>query len=261
MGAWSIVTGAASGLGFELARLLAADGYQLCLVDYNGEGLLRAKKELEQEFGMLVENHVVDLGEPKAAEKLWSAIGHHRIEILVNNAGFGLYGFFAETDWKKEESMLYLHVLTLTHLTKLVLAQMVNEGSGKILNVASLAAFQPGPLMSIYYASKAYILSFTEALANELKGTGISVTVLLPGWFRTNFQKTTALNSNVEESRSRLHTATAVKVAKKGYSGMMRGKVHVIPGLANKLMARAPRIIPRRVMTSIIRRIQEGLRK
>jgi short-subunit dehydrogenase len=191
---WSVVTGAASGLGFEPARLLAADGYQLCLVDYDRDGLLRASIQLEQEFGIPAEMHVVDLGVPKAAEKLWAAIGHHRIEILVNNAGFGLYGFFSATDWKKEESMLHLHVLTLTHLTKIVLTQMLHEGSGKILNVASLAAFQPGPLMSIYYASKAYILSFTEAMAN-------------------------------------------------------------------KLMATAPRIIPRRAMTSIIRRIQERLRK
>jgi len=261
MGKCSIVTGAASGLGLELARLLAADGYQVCLVDYNREGVLQAGQEIGDEFGVPVETHVIDLGLPGAAERLWSELGPRPVDVLVNNAGFGLYGPFAETDWKKEESMLHLHVLTLTHLTKLVLAEMLNAGSGRILNVSSLAAFQPGPLMSIYYASKAYILSFSEALANELKGSGVTVTLLAPGWFRTNFQKTTAINSNVEESRARLHTATAQKVAKKGYRAMMQGKVYVIPGLANKLMATAPRIIPRRAMTSIIRRIQERLRK
>jgi hypothetical protein len=231
------------------------------MVDYNRHELSKARQEIEEQFGVATEAHVLDLGIPGAAEKLWSALGHRHYDVLVNNAGFGLYGLFAETDWSKEESMLHLHVLTLTRLTKLVLPEMLKQGRGRILNVSSLAAFQPGPLMSIYYASKAYILSFSEALANELQGTGVTVTVLAPGWFRTNFQKTTAINSNVEESRARLHTATASKVARKGYRAMMQGKVYVIPGLANKLMATAPRIIPRKTMTTIIRRIQERLRK
>ncbi len=256
-----MVTGAASGLGLELARLLAADGYRLCLVDYNRDALLKAQRDLEGSFGITAEVHVMDLGTAGAADRLWNELSNRQFDVLVNNAGFGLYGFFTETDWEKEESMLHLHILALTRLTKLVLTGMQKRGSGRILNVSSLAAFQPGPLMSVYYASKAYILSFSEALSNEVKGTGVTVTVLAPGWFRTNFQKTTARYSRVEESSAKLHTSTAASVARKGYRAMMKGKVYVIPGLANKLMATAPRVIPRRTMTSIIRWIQERLRK
>lgn len=261
MGNTALVTGAASGLGSEFARLLARDGYRLILVDSDREGLEKAGEDLLKEFGVSAGIHVINLAAVDAAGQLWEKISGKRIDILINNAGFGLYGFFYETDWKLEKSMLNLHVITLTGLTKLVLEGMIKQGSGRILNVSSLAAFQPGPLMSVYYASKAYILSFSEALANELKGTGISVTVLAPGWFRTNFQKTTAKYSNVEESRSKWHTATAEKVALKGYRAMMKGEVFVVPGMANKLMSMAPRVLPRRTMTAIIRRIQERLRR
>lgn len=257
----AVVTGAASGLGLEFSRLLAADSYDLLLVDIDRAGLEEIEPDLENRFGIGVEIHVVDLGRAGAAETIWSHIGNRKIDVLINNAGFGLYGFFADTQWHMEESMLHVHVLTLTHITKLVLTEMLKVGSGRIMNVSSLAAFQPGPLMSVYYASKAYILSFSEALANEVKGTGVTVTVLTPGWFKTNFQKTTALNSNVEESKAKLHTATAEKVAVKAYKAMMNGKPLVVPGFNNKLMSEAPRFLPRRVVTSIIRKIQERLRK
>jgi short-subunit dehydrogenase len=257
----ALVTGAASGLGLEFARLLAADLYDLVMVDSDREGLHRVKDELEQEFGISVETHMMDLGQEGAALAVWSVIGQRRIDVLINNAGFGLYGLFSETHWQKEESMLYLHVMTVTHLTKLVLRQMLDRGAGRILNVSSLAAFQPGPLMSVYYASKAYILSLSGALANEVKGTGVTVTVLAPGWFRTNFQKTIATISGVEESKARLHTATAGKVARKGYNAMMKGKAYVIPGFVNKLMAFVPRILPRRTSTNIVRFIQDRIRK
>lgn len=257
----AVVTGAASGLGCEFARLLARDGYRLILVDADRKGLEKAGEDLMKEFGVSAGLHVINLATAEAAALLWESISETRIDILINNAGFGLYGFFAETDWQLEKSMLNLHVMTLTGLTKLVLEGMIKQGSGRILNVSSLAAFQPGPLMSVYYASKAYILSFSEALANELKGTGVTVTVLAPGWFRTNFQKTTAKYSNVEESQSKWHTATAGNVAQKGYRAMMKGRVVIVPGMANKLMSMAPRVLPRRSMTAIIRRIQEQLRR
>jgi short-subunit dehydrogenase len=257
----ALVTGAASGLGREFARLLAKDGYRLVLVDADSKGLHGAGRDLGKEFGDAPRLVAANLAEPGAALKLWKEIAGEKIDILINNAGFGLYGYFAETEWEREQEMLRLHVMTVTHLTKLALGRMVEQGSGKILNVSSMAAFQPGPLMSVYYASKAYILSFSEALANELKGTGVTVTVLAPGWFRTNFQKTTAVYSHVEESRSKLHTATAEKVALKGYRAMMRGKGVVVPGLSNTLMSMAPRVLPRRTMTAIVRYIQVHLRK
>ena len=257
----ALVTGAASGLGLEFSRLLAADSHDLILVDLYSEGLEGVRHDLESTFGISVEIQVADLGKPGAAEAIWAHIWEREIDVLINNAGFGLYGFFAETEWQLEETMLHLHVLTLTRLTKLVLKNMLDNGSGRIMNVSSLAAFQPGPLMSVYYASKAYILSFSEAIANEVKGTGVTVTVLAPGWFKTNFQKTTALNSNVEESQAKLHTDTAGKVARKAYNAMMAGKTVVVPGFNNRLMSLAPRFIPRNSMTSIIRKIQERLRK
>ena len=257
----ALVTGAASGLGLEFAALLAADSYDLILVDINESSLTDVKSHVESAFGISAEVCVQDLGKPGAAEAVYTFAGERQIDVLINNAGFGLYGSFAETAWEVEESMIYLHVLTLTRLTKLVLKDMIGRDSGKIMNTSSLAAFQPGPLMSVYYATKAYILSFSEALANEVQGTGVTVTALAPGWFKTNFQKTTALNSNVEESQAKLHTATAEKVARRGYQAMMAGKPLVIPGFSNKLMSRAPRILPRKAMTSIIRRIQERLRK
>lgn len=257
----ALVTGAASGLGLEFSRLLAADSHDLILVDLYSDGLEGVRHDLESTFGISVEIQVADLGKPGAAEAIWAHIWEREIDVLINNAGFGLYGFFAETAWQLEETMLHLHVLTLTRLTKLVLKSMLENGSGRIMNVSSLAAFQPGPLMAVYYASKAYILSFSEAIANEVKGTGVTVTVLAPGWFKTNFQKTTALNSNVEESNAKLHTATAEKVARKAYNAMMAGKTVVVPGFNNRLMSLAPRFIPRNSMTSIIRKIQERLRK
>ena len=257
----ALVTGAASGLGLEFSRLLASDGFNLIMVDYDQPGLAVAKDSIEKDFKIEIEDHVIDLGKAGAAETIWSHIEKRKIDVLINNAGFGLYGTFTETDWQLEESMINLHVLTVTHLTKLVLKDMVERGSGRIMNTSSLAAFQPGPLMSVYYASKAYILSFSEALAREVKGTGVTVALFAPGWFKTNFQKTTALNSNVEESEAKLHTATAEKVANKAYKAMMAGKTLVIPGFNNKLMSLAPNIIPRRVMTRIIHRIQVNLRK
>ncbi len=257
----AVVTGAASGLGVEFSRLLAADSYDLILADIDQDGLDKVRQDLENSYGIDVEAHVVDLGKAGAADVIWSHIGKRKIDVLINNAGFGLYGFFADTPWSTEETMLHLHVLTLTHITKLVVKEMLEAGSGRIMNVSSLAAFQPGPLMSVYYASKAYILSFSEALANETKGTGVTVTVLTPGWFKTNFQKTTALNSNVEESKAKLHTATAEKVAIKAYKAMKNGKTLVVPGFNNKLMSLAPRFLPRKTITSIIRKIQERLRK
>ncbi|MEN8229475.1 MAG: SDR family oxidoreductase [Bacteroidota bacterium] len=257
----ALVTGAASGLGVEFSRLLAADAHDLILVDLDLDGLEGVRHDLVNTFGIGVEVHVVDLGKAGAAETVGSLIDKRKIDILINNAGFGLYGFFADTEWQLEESMLHLHVLTLTRLTKLVLKEMLHIGSGRIMNVSSLAAFQPGPLMSVYYASKAYILSFSEAIANEVKGTGVTVTVLAPGWFKTNFQKSTARNSNVEESKAKLHTATAGMVARKAYRAMMAGKTVVVPGFKNRLMSLAPRFIPRKTVTSIIRKIQERLRK
>jgi short-subunit dehydrogenase len=256
----ALITGAASGLGFEFCRLLAARGYNLVMVDKDREGLELSSRKLQQSSGISIESYVKDLGRNQAALELYREMGERDLDILINNAGFGLYGHFIRTDWEIEEAMLQLHVLNLTHLCKLVLQKMIQRGSGRILNVASLAAFQPSPTMSLYYASKGYMLYFSEAVANELKGTGVSLTVLLPGLFNTSFARTAARNSGSAERQEKVANTTVEKVALKALKGMMKGKIRVIPGFSNKVMARLPRFLPRNFVLSTLRSVQEGLR-
>jgi len=177
------------------------------------------------------------------------------LDVLINNAGFGLFGRFCDTEWQRESEMLSLHINATTQLTKLALKIMLKQGYGKILNVSSLAAFQPGPLMSIYYASKAYILSFSEAIANEVKHTGVSVTVLCPGQTKTSFQDVVS-ESSIQNNKQ-FKMACPVRVAKYGYVSMLKGKTVAVPGTFNKVLAFISRIIPRNTATSIVRRIQE----
>jgi short-subunit dehydrogenase len=257
----ALITGAASGLGFEFCRLLAADGYDLVMVDKDRVGLEQSYLKLEQSSGVEIQSYVKDLGKNQAAAELYEEMGERDFDVLINNAGFGLYGHFIRTDWDVEEAMLQLHVLNMTHLCKLILQKMIQRGSGRIMNVASLAAFQPSPTMSLYYASKGYMLYFSEAVANELKGTGVSLTVLLPGLFNTNFARTAARNSRSAEREEKVANTTVEQVALKALKGMMKGKIRVIPGFTNKVMARLPRFLPRNFVLSALRRVQEGLRK
>lgn len=257
----ALITGAASGLGLEFSKLLAADSYHLVMVDKNGDGLRQAARSIQNSFGTGAEIIIKDLGETRAAAELFGEVGHHEFDILINCAGFGLFGFFAETRWPVEEAMLQLHVVNLTHLTKLVVQKMIERGSGRILNVSSLAAFQPGPLMNVYYASKAYIHSFSEALANEVKGTGVTVTVLLPGLFNTNFASSAARYSGSAEKREKVVSTTVEKVARSGIKAMMKGRVRIIPGFTNRLFALAARLLPRNLVVSVLRRAQERIRK
>lgn len=251
----ALVTGAASGLGYELALLLAKDGYKLILVDIDAESLNKVKLELVNTFNLEVVTLVKDLSAESIAEEIIADINNEPIDVLINNAGFGLFGSFVSTDWERESKMLHVHILTTTHLTKLVLEGMVKRGYGKILNMSSLAAFQPGPLMAIYYASKGYMLSFSEAIANELKGTGITVTALCPGPTKTSFQKTVSTNSC--DNKIRFNMASAKTVAVYGYRAMHKGKTYAIPGKFNKFLAIIPRLVSRSMATSIVRRIQE----
>lgn len=251
----ALVTGAASGLGYELSLLLAKDHYKLILVDVNPETLAVAKTNLIQEFDVEVITLVKDLSLPNVSEDIMKAIDYQPVDVLINNAGFGLFGTFSETDWNRESAMLHVHILATTHLTKLILEGMVKRGSGKILNMSSLAAFQPGPLMSIYYASKGYMLSFSEAIANELKGTGVTVTALCPGPTQTAFQKT--VSENTTDNKIKFNMATAKSVAAYGYKAMLKGKTCAIPGRFNKFLATLPRFLPRRTATHIVSTIQK----
>lgn len=251
----ALVTGAASGLGYELAFLLAKDGYNLFLVDIDRMRLEQVKTEIQTNFKIKVFTIVKDLSQKSVAQEIMDSINNEPIDVLINNAGFGLFGSFVDTDWERESAMLHVHILTTTHLTKLVLEGMVKRGSGKILNMSSLAAFQPGPFMSIYYASKGYMLSFSEAIANELKGTGVTVTALCPGPTKTAFQKTVSADSC--DNKITFNMASAKEVAQYGYNAMLRGKSYAIPGRFNKFLAIIPRLVTRKTAASIVRKIQE----
>ncbi|MBD0830570.1 SDR family NAD(P)-dependent oxidoreductase [Aestuariibaculum sediminum] len=255
----ALITGAASGLGYEIALLLANDHYDLILIDIHEENLKCTQKHIKETYGNKVDILVKDLSKIDVASEIMLDIGGVTVDVLINNAGFGLFGLFVDTDWKRELDMLHVHILTTTHLTKLILEGMVKQGSGKILNVSSLAAFQPGPLMSIYYASKSYILSFSEAIANELKGTGVTVTALCPGPTKTGFQETVSADSS--ENKISFNMGCAKQVAAYGYKAMLRGKSYAIPGRFNKFLAVIPRFVSRRTATSIVRRIQEKNRE
>ena len=251
----ALITGAASGLGYELSLLLANDGYNLILIDIDNDNLLSAKFEIEKSFASKVSILKKDLSKPNVAIEIMDEISTTTIDVLVNNAGFGLFGTFTNTEWERELDMLHLHILTTTHLTKLVLEGMVKRRSGKILNMSSLAAFQPGPLMSIYYASKAYLLSFSEAIANELKGTGVTVTALCPGPTKTEFQK--VVSNNTSENKISFNMACPSKVAQYGYSAMKKGRTVAIPGVINKFLSTIHRFVSRGMATRIVRNIQE----
>ena len=255
----ALVTGAASGLGHQLSLLLAKDAYNLILVDIDGEKLNQVKFEIKKAYNCRVDILIKDLSKPDVAEEIMDEIDNRPIDVLVNNAGFGLFGTFANTDWERELEMLYVHIVTSTHLTKIVLEGMVKRGSGKILNMSSLAAFQPGPLMAIYYASKTYLLSFSEAIANELKGTGVTVTVLCPGPTKTAFQKVVSKHSS--KNKISFNMACPTKVARYGYNAMLEGKTVAIPGILNKFLATIHRFVSRGMATKIIRSLQEKNRQ
>lgn len=253
----ALITGASTGIGAELARLFAADGYRLVLVARSRDRLESLATELSGQHGASVRVMGKDLADPAAPGQLYDelAAAGVRVDVLVNNAGVGLYGEFRSNDRKREMDMLQLNVVALTLLSKLFLPGMVERRRGRILNLASTAAFQPGPLMAVYYASKAYVLSLSQALANELQGTGVTVTALCPGPTRTEFE------SRADLSQSRLFklvpASDARTVARIGYRGLMQGKPVVIPGLLNWLLAESVRFAPRRMATAMARAVQE----
>jgi short-subunit dehydrogenase len=247
----ALITGGSGGIGAELARLFARDGWDLVLVARSREGLEKVGSELAQAHGIAFHAIPADLADPSAPRAIYDAVQALGVQVdaLVNNAGFGLMGAFvdtggeAPTELGRELQMLQVNVVALTHLSKLFLPAMVKRGRGYLLNVSSTAAFQPGPLMAVYYASKAYVLSFSEALSVELAGTGVTATALCPGATRTEFQST----ANMEDSRlfRAGHVMTAAEVAEAGYNAMRAGKSSVVTGAVNRVMAAGTRLIPR----------------
>jgi short-subunit dehydrogenase len=255
-----LITGASSGIGYELAKIFAKNGFDLVLVARSELKLVNTALELQQQYSIKAIPLSKDLSEPNAASDLHMLLQSQgiAIDILVNNAGFGAFGPFIQTNWEEEQKMIHVNMTLLTELSKLFGSDMVKRGYGKILNVASTAAFQPGPLMAVYYATKAYVLSFSEALANELQGTGVTVSCLCPGPTDTEFHKRANISpSKLVNSNMRME---AEPVARIGYKGLMRGKRLIIPGMKNKMFVQAVRFLPRQMITAIIRRVQDKRR-
>ncbi|WP_414754335.1 SDR family NAD(P)-dependent oxidoreductase [Anabaena sp. CCY 9910] len=254
----ALITGAASGIGYELVCIFAENGYNLVLVDRTKEKLEEIATKFQDKFGISVKPIVKDLSKTTSPEEIFQEVeqANIKVDVLVNNAGFGTYGLFNDTNLADELEMLQVNLVCTTHLTKLFLKNMVQQGEGKILNVSSAAAFQPGPLMAVYFATKAYVLSFSEALANELDGTGVTVTVLCPGTTQSAFhQRTGMADSKLVKGKRMMDAATVADI---GYRGLMQGKTIVIPGLINKIMAKSIRFIPRKLVTKIVRNMQEN---
>ena len=254
----ALVTGGSGGIGLELAKVLARHEFDLVLVARNRDTLEAAAGQLEGKYNVKVHVFAADLRRREAPQEICDFLHNENIaiDVLVNNAGFGLLGEFSEIDVTRELEMIQVNIAALTHLTKLFLQGMIKRRSGRVLNVASTAAFQPGPLMAVYYATKAYVLSFSEAIAEELRHTGVTITALCPGPTSTDFAAT------AEMTQSRLFTAfgvaSAAEVAEYGYDAMIHGRRLAIPGLRNKIVAQANRFAPRALTARIARMAQES---
>lgn len=251
-----LITGASSGIGYELAHLFAKDGFQLVLVARSQDRLMKLAGELKEKYKAPAAILPKDLSHPLSPSEIFIELQERsiHIDVLVNNAGFGNHGLFSETNLSDELEMIRVNVTSLVHLTKLFLKDMLTKRDGKILNVASTAAFQPGPFMAIYYAAKAFVLSFSEALSEELIGTGVSVTCLCPGPTQSDFQKRAGLQ-DILLLRGKMMDSKIV--AEAGYKGLMRNKTLVIPGLQSKFFAFLIRFSPRNWVTRIVKILQE----
>ncbi len=257
MSKYAVITGASSGIGLEFARLIAEDGYDLLLVARDEKVLQKVSAELQQRHKNKIKVTVaaLDLSTLDAADKLWRLTKNRHVDVLINNAGFGDLEQLVSADWEKLSSMIELNVVALTRLSQLAAQRMKSGGGGKILNLASIAAFFPGPGMATYYATKSYVLSFSEALAQELSGSGVYVTALCPGPTRTGFSTAAgAQNSGIFKGR----LPSAKDVAEFGYKALQQHRIVAIHGIGNKLKSiLLPRILPRSVVRKIISRMQK----
>lgn len=242
--ATALITGASSGIGMELARVHAEQGGDLILVARRRERLEALKAELEAAHDVRVFVIVADLAQDGAPRKVYETVRELDVDvdILINNAGFGLHGLFHTQDPEKLAQMVHVNVLATTMLTRLFVPHLIARGRGHIMNVASIAAFMPGPWQAVYYATKAYVLSLSEALADELRTTGVTVTVLCPGATETEFKE----RAQIGRVRGfEMGAMSAREVAEYGYRAMLAGKRVVVPGWRNRLLTFLPRLLPR----------------
>jgi uncharacterized protein len=252
----ALITGSSSGIGRELAKIHAKTGGNLVLVALGKVSLDELKKDLEEKYKVKVYTIEKDLTVSGAVDEVFEELKNQKISVdyLINNAGIGDFGHFAGCNWIKQEKMIDLNITALVHLTRLFLPAMIEKGSGKILNVASTSAFQPGPTMSVYFASKAFVLSFSEAIANEVKDKGVTVTALCPGSTETGFHAVVMGDSKLLKERKK---SSPADVAEFGYRAMMKGKTVAVHGFKNRIMAASVRFFPRSLVVNAARRVQE----
>ncbi|MCI0473717.1 MAG: SDR family oxidoreductase [Ignavibacteria bacterium] len=255
----ALITGASSGLGVEFARNFAKDGHNLVLTARRTDRMNALAEELRIKHGIRVDVLGKDLSDMNEVQSVFDTLQKDEIHIdfLVNNAGFGDFGEFHNAHWPKLEQIIDVNIKALTKLTYLFVNPMVNKGEGRIMNLASLAGFQPGPLLAVYFATKAYVLSFSEAITNELYGTGVIVTTLCPGPTESEFKTAANLGNSKLFKRSRIPSSK--EVADYGYRKMMKGSMTVVPGLYNKFLATGYRIFPRKIVLKVVRSLQDRI--
>ena len=253
----ALITGASGGLGLSFVNIFARDGYDLVLVARNAERLEEIKKQIEKEYNVKATVVAKDLCKPEGAQEVYDATRNSgiKVDVLVNNAGFGDFGEFHKSDINKQIRMVDLNCTALMHLCHLYIPDMIKNGGGNILNVDSIAAFQPGPLMSVYYATKAFVLSFSQALHRELKGTGVKVTALCPGPIRTNFDAAADLGESGLFKNLKVWDPDVV--AQFGYKNMKRGKAVCVCGFMNKIIVFANRFAPRALVREMVYHLQK----
>ena len=251
-----LITGASGGIGYELAKLFARDRHHLILVARSEDKLAQAAIEFRA-LGVTVHSYALDLAAPNSSKLLFEQVQSAGlpVDILVNNAGFGALGEFAQMSEEQILGQIQLNIVALTELTRLFLPSMLGRHSGRIMNIASTAGFQPGPLMAVYYATKAYVISFSEALANEVHNSGVTVTCFCPGATHTGFAK----RAGNDKTRlfKQLGAMSAEKVALGGYRAVMEGRTLAISGLQNWVVAQSTRFAPRKLVTAISRWVSE----
>jgi hypothetical protein len=250
-----LITGASSGIGRELARLYAADGARLVLIARSQDGLRELAAELNANYGVEAQVIPADLSRPASPDEIVEVLAQRGIavDVLVNNAGFGARGLVADLGVRRQLDIIEVNVAAVTQLTALLLPGMLERRRGGILNVASTAAFQPGPNLAVYYATKAYVLSFTEALAEEVRGSGVRVCCLAPGATDTGFASQAGMTGT---RLFRQGVMDATRVARAGHDGLQQGKTLVIPGVRNRILAFGVRLSPRVLVTKISARMQ-----
>ncbi len=249
-GQWALVTGASSGLGVDFAKALAENGANLILAARRMERLEQVRDEIKARYNVNVEVISIDLAQHNAPQTLYDDLKSRGLEvdILINNAGLGLYGEFLEIDWEREKAMLDLDIITLTHLTKLFLRDMVKRDRGHILQVASIGAYQPSPLYASYAAAKAYVLNFSQAVNYELRKTNVRVTVVSPGVTKTEFLQVAGQQPTLYQRMAMMDSPT---VTRQGINAMLNGKSQIVPGMMNALTVWLNRLMPRRMAAAV----------